>query len=79
MAVGPMENGKVNISQSVAMATVISNVQVFWLEQQMVPEEPDEASMFQLIKSNGVTSYPNPNLHDGCQRTAIHLIEHIKS
>ena len=45
----------------------------------MVPEEPDEASMFQLIKSSGVTSYPNPNLHDGRQRTAIHLIEHIKS
>ena len=45
----------------------------------MVPEEPDKASMFQLIKSSGVTSYPNPNLHGVCQRTAIHLIEHIKS
>ena len=45
----------------------------------MVPEELDEASMFQLIKSSGATSYPYPNLHDGCQRTAIHLIEHIKS
>ena len=45
----------------------------------MVPEEPDKASMFQLIKSSGVTSYPNPNLHDGRHRTAIHLIEHIKS
>ena len=45
----------------------------------MVPEELDEASMFQLIKSNGVASYPNPNLYVGRQRTAIHLIEHIKS
>ena len=45
----------------------------------MVLEELDEASMFQLIKSSRVTSYPNPNLHDGRQRTAIHLIEHIKS
>ena len=29
----------------------------------MVPEEPNEASMFQLIKSSRVTSYPNPNLN----------------
>ena len=43
----------------------------------MVPEEPNKASMFQLIKFNGVTSYPNPYPHGVCQRTAIHLIEHI--
>ena len=78
MAVGPMENGIYGEHLS------ISGYGNYHIQYSSVlvgaangTRGADEASMFQLIKSSRVTSYPNSNLHDGRQRTAIHLIEHI--
>ena len=81
MAVGPMENGIYGEHLSI-MISGYGNCHIQYssvLVRAANGTRGAGRSEYVPAKSSRVTSYSNPNLHDVCQRTAIHLIEHIKS